>query len=46
MPVRIAHNGRFAENIPEDEVGGLAADARELEQLLHGIRHPAARNWR
>ena len=40
--VRIAHNGRFAENIPEDEVGGLAADARELEQLLHGIRHPAA----
>lgn len=28
--VRIAHNGRFAENIPEDEVGGLAADAGSL----------------
>ena len=27
--VRIAHDGGFAENIPEDEVGGLAADARE-----------------
>ena len=40
--VRVAHDGRLAENIAEDEVCGLASDARQPQQLLHRVGHPAA----
>jgi hypothetical protein len=40
--VGVYDHPRPAEGAAQDDVSGLAADAVELEQLLHGARHRAA----